>query len=160
MKAVNASNKLEELKALAKFGRFFMGVLNEIYGGVFARRSTFNPDAPPRDHRAAPAPPRSQLPDDDDVELKLTRFNGGTKGPVIVTPASATPAHAYLLDTTETNFPEYLYEHGYDIWVLDYRASPALPSAADAVHARRHREEGLPGGRPHGPRISAPRPCR
>ena len=48
MKAIGASNKLEELKTLAKFGRFFMGALNEIYGGVFARLSAFNPDAPPR----------------------------------------------------------------------------------------------------------------
>src|SRR5205085_12107041 len=35
---------------------------------------------------------------------------------------------AYLICTTETNYPEYLYEHGYDTWVLDYRASPSLES--------------------------------
>jgi cholesterol oxidase len=48
MKAIGASNKLEELKTLAKFGGFFMGALNEIYGGVFARLTAFTPDdAPP-----------------------------------------------------------------------------------------------------------------
>jgi len=48
MKAVNASNKIEELKTLAKFGGFFMGALNEIYGGVFARLTASNPDVPPQ----------------------------------------------------------------------------------------------------------------
>lgn len=66
---------------------------------------------------------------DDGVTLRLTRFEGGAKGPVILTPGFGTSAIAYTLDTTDTNFPEYLYEHGYDVWVLDYRASPALPSA-------------------------------
>lgn len=132
MKAVGASGKLEELKTLAKFGRFFMGALNEIYGGVFARPSAFNPDAPPRERREL----RCGYPDiryfktKDGVQLKLTRFQGGTKGPVMLTPGFGTSALAYTIDTTETNFPEYLYEHGYDVWILDYRASPDLPSSA------------------------------
>lgn len=132
MKAIGAANKLEELKTLAKFGRFFMGALNEIYGGVFARPSAFNPDAPPRVRREL----RTGLPEihyfktKDGVQLKLTRFQGGTKGPVILTPGFGTSALAYTIDTTDTNYPEYLYERGYDVWVLDYRASPDLPSAA------------------------------
>jgi cholesterol oxidase len=65
----------------------------------------------------------------DGVRLRLSRFRGGAKGPVILSPGFGTSALAYTLDTTETNFPEYLFEHGYDVWVLDYRASPALPSA-------------------------------
>ena len=67
---------------------------------------------------------------DDGVRLRLSRFRGGTKGPVILSPGFGTSALAYTLDTTDTNFPEYLYEHGYDVWVLDYRASPALPSGS------------------------------
>jgi cholesterol oxidase len=132
MKAVNAANKLEELKALAKFGRFFMGAMNEIYGGIFARPSAFNPDAPPRRRRELRCgPPELHYFDTSDgVKLKLTRFKGGTKGPVILSPGFGTSAHAYTIDTTETNYPEYLYERGYDVWVLDYRASPDLPSAS------------------------------
>ncbi len=64
----------------------------------------------------------------DGVRLRLSRFRGGAKGPVILAPGFGTSALAYTLDTTETNYPEYLYEHGYDVWVLDYRASPALAS--------------------------------
>ena len=67
---------------------------------------------------------------EDGVRLRLTRFRGGPKGPVILSPGFGTSALAYTLDTTDTNFPEYLYEHGYDVWVLDYRASPALPSGS------------------------------
>lgn len=67
---------------------------------------------------------------EDGVRLRLTRFRGGAKGPVILSPGFGTSAVAYTLDTTETNYPEYLFEHGYDVWILDYRASPALPSAS------------------------------
>jgi choline dehydrogenase-like flavoprotein len=132
MKAVGAANFLEELKTLAKFGRFFMGALNEIYGGVFARPSAFNPDAPPRVRRELrlSAPDVRWFKTKDDVQLKLTRFEGGTKGPVILSPGFGTSALAYTIDTVETNYPEYLYERGYDVWVLDYRASPDLPTAA------------------------------
>jgi pimeloyl-ACP methyl ester carboxylesterase len=66
----------------------------------------------------------------DGVGLRLTRFTGGTKGPVILTPGFGTSSIAYTIDTTDTNFPEYLFEHGYDVWVLDYRASPLLPSSS------------------------------
>lgn len=65
----------------------------------------------------------------DGVTLRLSRFHGGDKGPVILSPGYGTSELAFTLDTTETNFPEYLFEHGYDVWVFDYRASPALPSA-------------------------------
>lgn len=66
----------------------------------------------------------------DGVPLRLSRFRGGTKGPVIVTPGFGTSAAAYTLDTTDTTFAEHLFEHGYDAWLLDYRASPALPSGS------------------------------
>lgn len=67
----------------------------------------------------------------DGVGLKLSHFSGGTKGPVILAPGFGTSSLAFTIDTTDTNFPEYLYENGYDVWVLDYRASPDLPSSDD-----------------------------
>ncbi|MEP6992237.1 MAG: hypothetical protein ABJA80_14995 [bacterium] len=132
MKAIGAANKLEELKALAKFGTFFMGAVNEIYGGIFARPSAFHPDAPPRVHRElrCGAPEIHYFHTKDGVELKLSRYNGGGKGPVILTPGFGTSALAYTIDTTDTNYPEFLFERGYDTWVLDYRASPDLRSGA------------------------------
>jgi choline dehydrogenase-like flavoprotein len=132
MEAINADSRLDELKTLAKFGRLFAGSLNESFGKVFARPSRFNPDAPPREHRdlRCGEPEVHAFTTDDGVELRLTRFNGGPKGPVILSPGFGTSAAAYTLDTTDTTFPEYLFEHGYDVWVLDYRASPALASGS------------------------------
>jgi choline dehydrogenase-like flavoprotein len=116
--------------ALAKFSRMFAGSLNETFGGVFARPSRFNPDAPPRQHRPLRTPPPDVhfFTTEDGVELRLTRFDGGGKGPVILSPGFGTSSYAYTIDTTDTNFPEYLVEHGYDVWVFDYRASPSLES--------------------------------
>ena len=132
MKVIGAKNKFEELKTMARFGRFFLGALNEVYGGVFAKPSSFEPEAPPREHRPLRTGPPEihHFETSDGVGLKLTRFEGGAKGPVLLSPGFGTSALAYTIDTTETNFPEFLYEAGYDVWVFDYRASPDLPSAS------------------------------
>jgi len=131
MKVVGAGSKLEELRTLGRFGRFFTGALSEIYGGVFARRSDFAPDAPPRERRTLSCDPPEihWFETGDGVPLKLTRYEGGSRGPVILSPGFGTSARAFTLDTTEQNLPEHLFEHGYDVWVLDYRASPDLESS-------------------------------
>jgi len=66
----------------------------------------------------------------DGREIRLTRHQAGNKGPVVLAPGYGTSTLAWTIDTVETNFPEYLAEHGYDIWLLDYRASPMLPAAS------------------------------
>ncbi|WP_392543512.1 alpha/beta fold hydrolase [Oryzobacter telluris] len=132
MKAVGADGPLDHLAAMTRFGRYFAGSLNEVFGGVFAHQSPFSPDAPPRVRRQlrCGTPEVHDFRTEDGVGLRLTRFRGGDKGPVLLSPGFGTSSLAYLLDTTETNFPEYLVEQGYDVWILDYRASPALPSAS------------------------------
>ncbi|MBI4537968.1 MAG: alpha/beta fold hydrolase [Gemmatimonadetes bacterium] len=65
----------------------------------------------------------------DGVELRLTRYQGGVKGPVILAPGFGTSTLAFVIDTVDTNLTEFLYAQGYDVWLLDYRASPALPAA-------------------------------
>jgi predicted alpha/beta hydrolase len=75
------------------------------------------------------APIRTDASASDGVRPRLTRYRGGAKGPVILSPGFGTSRLAFLIDTVETNLPEYLYAHGYDVWLLDYRASPDLPSA-------------------------------
>lgn len=121
------------LEALARFGRFFAGELFDIYGGVFAPADGgFNPDAPPRAVRPLKTTPPEvhYVWTEDKVRLRLTRFHGGKKGPVLLTPGFGTSGRAFTIDTVETNFPEYLFARGYDVWVFEYRASPALPSGA------------------------------
>jgi cholesterol oxidase len=41
----------------------------------------------------------------------------------------------FTVDTIETNLLEFLVEHGYDAWLLDYRASIDLPSSLSAFSA-------------------------
>lgn len=131
MKVTGAANALEELKALAAFGTFFAGALFDTFGGVFVRSNELKPDGQPRRRR----PLKMGVPDvhffktDDAVELRLTRYKGGGKGPVMMAPGFGTSTLAFTIDTVDTNLPESLFAAGYDVWLFDYRASPDLPSA-------------------------------
>ena len=53
----------------------------------------------------------------------------GHKGPVVLAPGYGNAARAFALDTVPKSFTQYLGENGYDVWLLDYRASPDLPSS-------------------------------
>ncbi len=64
----------------------------------------------------------------DGTEIRLTRYPG-TKGPVVLAPGYGNAARAFTVGTVETNFVQYLNEHGYDVWLLDYRASPELDAS-------------------------------
>ncbi|HEX8918214.1 MAG TPA: alpha/beta fold hydrolase [Chloroflexota bacterium] len=65
----------------------------------------------------------------DGVRLLLTRYQGGTKGPVILSHAFGTSSLLFSVDTIDTNLAEFLFSSGYDVWLLDWRCSPKLPSA-------------------------------
>jgi choline dehydrogenase-like flavoprotein len=65
----------------------------------------------------------------DGTAIRLTHYPLGSKGPVVLAPGYGNSARAFALDTVETNFVEFLGAHGYDVWLLDYRASPALAAA-------------------------------
>jgi cholesterol oxidase len=53
----------------------------------------------------------------------------GGKGPLVMAPGYGNAARAFAVDTVPKNWVSYLGEHGYDVWLLDYRASPDLPSS-------------------------------
>ena len=132
MKVLNAQNLGQRLSIMARFGRFFSDEIFDIYGGVFARPTVFNPDAPPRKKRPLRmAPPEVHtFKTADNLQLRLTRYQGGAKGPVILAPGAAASSLIYTTDLIDTNLTEYLYAHGYDVWLLDYRSSIELPYAA------------------------------
>src|SRR3954452_17640890 len=81
----------------------------------------------------APSPlPRAEVhsvPTSDGTEVRLTRYKMGTKGPLVLAPGYGNAARAFSVDTVDKNWVQYLGEHGYDVWLLDYRASPDLPSS-------------------------------
>jgi cholesterol oxidase len=129
-------SKLEQLRAKARFGKFFAGALFETYGDLFARPSAFDPDAAPRKRRPlrAAAPTIHYFFTSDGVQLCLSRYQaggqGGSKGPVILCHGLGVSSRIFTVDTIETNLVEYLVAHGYDVWLLDYRSSIELTAAA------------------------------
>ncbi|MDM9382564.1 hypothetical protein QUB80_17840 [Chlorogloeopsis sp. ULAP01] len=131
LQVTNTTSLKQQLEETARFGSFFAGVLFNIYGGIFAPSKVFDPDAPPRQKRPLrmSAPQVHFFNTSDGVQLRLTRYQGGTKGPVMLAPGFGTSTLAFSIDTVETNLPEVLYAQGYDVWLFDYRASADLPSA-------------------------------
>lgn len=65
----------------------------------------------------------------DGTEIQLTRYQLGSKGPVVLAPGYGNAARAFTVDTVPRNYVQFLGEHGYDVWLLDYRASPELPAS-------------------------------
>ncbi len=84
---------------------------------------------PPEASTALPEPEVHAVPTSDGTEVRLTRYRMGTKGPVVLAPGYGNAARAFALDTVPKSFVQYLGEHDYDVWLLDYRASPDLPSS-------------------------------
>ena len=76
-----------------------------------------------------PQPQIHPVTTSDGTEIKLTRYAMGTKGPVVLAPGYGNAARAFALPTVPLSYAQFLGEHGYDVWLLDYRASPDLPSS-------------------------------
>jgi cholesterol oxidase len=131
MTVTNARTPEERLSTLARFGDFFMGELYDVYGGITRQQAYFNPDAPPRKKRTlrVGAPEVHYFQTEDGLRLRLTRYQGGAKGPVMLVHGLGVSSRAFSTDLIETNLTEYLYAHGYDVWLLDFRSSIELPYA-------------------------------
>ncbi|WP_078124918.1 alpha/beta fold hydrolase [Leptospira alexanderi] len=131
MKVINSKSILDEVKGLAKFGSFFAGALYDVYGGVASSIVPWDKDARPRTKR----PLRVSSPEvhffkaSDGADLRLLRYKGGNKGPVLLSPGLGVSSLIFSIDTIDTNLLEYLFENRYDVWLFDYRTSIALPSA-------------------------------
>jgi cholesterol oxidase len=135
MKAVNAPTKREGLKALATFGAFFGKSVFEVYGRLLSKNDLFDPNAEPRERRVLrmDAPEVHRVKTADGYDLLLTRYQGGKKGPVLMTHGFSGNRYTFSIDTIDTNLAEYLYGQGYDVWLYDYRLS-SLVKAAENQH--------------------------
>ena len=122
----------DRLRAVGKFGRFFSRELFDTYGGVLVRLGRYDV-VNPRKKRTlrAPEPEIHLVKTTDDKILKLTRYRGGHKGPVVLSHGLGVSSLIFSIDTIETNLLEYLIAAGYDCWMLDYRASIDLPYARE-----------------------------
>ncbi len=132
MRVTGAKDAAERLSLLFGFGKLFAGVLYEAYGSVFGQTTAFRDEAIPRKRRplALPAPKIHPIVTADNTTLRLTRYEGGTKGPVIVAPGFGMGVGGYLLDTIDQNLTEHLAASGYDVWLFEYRSSPDLESSS------------------------------
>ncbi len=133
MKVNNAKSTLERLEYLSKFGLFFSGSLFNTYGAVLTGLNYLDPDALPRKKRVlrVSAPEVHDFATEDGVNLRLTRYQGGTRGPVILSHGLGVSSRIFSTDTIDTNLLEYLHANRFDVWLLDYRASIELPAAEE-----------------------------
>jgi cholesterol oxidase len=131
MEVTGARGLGERLETLGRFGRFFAGILWDTYGGVFAGPTALDSNAPPRKQRVlrVTAPQVHPFRASDGVDLLLSRYRGGAKGPVVLAHGLGVSSKIFSIDTIETNLLEFLFAHGYDVWLLDFRASVDLPAS-------------------------------
>ena len=129
-----ATTLAERGDAIAKFAAFFSSVLWRAYGGPFAGTTVFEKNAPPRTRRPLRVDPPEVHPfvTSDGVTLRLTRYRGGSKGPVILSHGLGVSSLIFSIDTIDTNMLEFLFARGFDVWLLDLPASNA-PSTGDDV---------------------------
>ena len=73
----------------------------------------------------------SGLNQGDPVVIHLThyRVEGSTKPPVVMIHGYSASGTSFTHDTIHNNFTKSFWEEGRDVWVLDMRTSPGLPSA-------------------------------
>ena len=62
----------------------------------------------------------------------LTRYKGGTKGPLIACHGLGTNSRIFKLTTVQRNFVEYFVSNEYDVWLLDSRQSTFCPWASES----------------------------
>jgi len=127
----NARNAEERIATTVKFGRFFAGVVYDYYGGIAAPLQFADSNPAPQKRRPlrVPGPSFHPFKTSDGVDLLLTRYKGGDKGPVMLVHGLGVSSRIFSTDTIETNLLEYLFAHGYDVWLLDFRSSTALPAS-------------------------------
>lgn len=131
MKVINAPDMKAQVEGMARFGSFFAGVLFDAYGGIFVPEKYFNPEAAPRKKRPLRAGPPElhYFRTSDGVDLLLTRYKGGDRGPVLLVHGAGVSSGIFTTDLPDTNLVEYLYAQGFDLWLLDFRVSIALPAS-------------------------------
>ncbi len=97
----------------------------------FSQEEIFDRLQPPRKKRPLRVDPPAYYFFDagDGVELRLIRYQGGSKGPVLLSHCIGVSQRMYSTDTIETNLLEYLFAQGFDVWLADHRLSIELPSS-------------------------------
>jgi hypothetical protein len=153
----SGSSRVERLKAVVRYQRFFASSLARVYLGapVGGSRPAFPRDWVQPPWRSTPSPGprrpdrwdrvpgtrlgRSVIPfdvPDRDLPLNLHRLRKldgdghpvlPMRGPVLLVPGSGVRAEMYYGQPIGPSFAEFLLGEGYDVWVETWRASIDLP---------------------------------
>ena len=129
------ARKAIETYFVAKYAGFFAMTVFRAYGGMLATLNDFpGKDAATLKLRTLSLPPaeRHVVPTGDGVNIGLTRYRGGPRGPVVLAPGFSVRAASFATPTVEENLAESLVAQGYDVWLFDYRAS--ADSGNDTEH--------------------------
>jgi cholesterol oxidase len=127
----NAPDPAVRHRLVARFGWEFFGSLFNEYGKFLVAGRSGQGDHQVRPERVlrAPAAVVHPIVAADRTGLRLTRYEGGARGPVVIAHAFGTSTRAFRTTTIETSLVEFLVDHQYDVWLFDYRASSALPAS-------------------------------
>lgn len=120
------AKKAIETYFIAKYAGFFAMTVFRAYGGMLATLNDFpSKDAANLKLRKLHLPPaeRHVVPTGDGVNIALTRYRGGSRGPVVLAPGFSVKASSFATPTVDENLTESLVAQGYDVWLFDYRAS-------------------------------------
>jgi cholesterol oxidase len=129
MRARQTQGLGERLDVHVRFLGFFAGMLRSLYGRRLARSAVSTLDAPPRPRRIHRSTAVIPVPTSDGTVIHLTRYRGGTRGPVLLSPGFSVRASSFVADTVDENLVEHLVRAEYDVWLLDYRASSGFAAA-------------------------------
>ena len=151
LKGTGGQDAADRLRAVGKFGRFFSRELFDTYGGVLVRLGRYDV-VNPRKKRTlrAPEPEIHLVKTTDDKILKLTRYRGGHKGPVVLSHGLGR-VEPHLLDRHHRDQPARVSDRG-RLRLLDARLPGEHRSSicARVVDRRRRRDQGLSGRRRKG----------
>ncbi len=140
-----AAQAMQALTAMAAMegAQFFGRLIFRAYGGLPAYLYNF----PARDAPENPMPPLAGLKSEivthrttDGAPIRLTRFRGGAKGPVILANGFGFKGMGFAMNTypegQDQSLVGMLAGVGYDVWIFDHRASPAndTPGESPAVN--------------------------
>ncbi len=129
------AKKAIETFFMAKYAGFFAMTVFRAYGGMLATLNDFaGKDAATLKLRDLhlPTAERHIVPTADGVNIGLTRYRGGARGPIVLAPGFSVRASSFATPTVDENLTESLIAQGYDVWLFDYRAS--ADSGNDTKH--------------------------
>ncbi|MGO4879812.1 MAG: GMC family oxidoreductase N-terminal domain-containing protein [Bryobacteraceae bacterium] len=121
LRVSGAPSQGDRLRATVRFGQALAGDLYAVYGSMTEQRKK-------RPLRVN-APSIHRLP----AGGRLLRYEGGSRGPVLLVAGAGISPAVFTIDTVETNLVEFLFAHRYDVWLLDAADGDGREAALMAV---------------------------